>query len=70
MGLFEKQRTIDYFLGDCFIFVWVMLKEVKIFRGIVLSAPGTILGRETVWGEQQKKRSHLFFGKYPVHVFV
>jgi hypothetical protein len=45
-----------------------MLKEVKLFRGIVLSAPGTILGREKIkslWGEQQQqeKRSHLFFGK-------
>lgn len=50
VGLFEKQRTIDYYFLSWlfFIFVWVMLKEVKLFRGIVLSAPGTILGREKI----------------------
>ena len=36
-----------------------MLKEVKIFRGIVLSAPGTILGRKC-WGEKQKKKPSVF----------
>lgn len=69
VGLFEKQKN-NRLLSKLIVFLFLfglMLKEVKLFRGIVLSAPGTILGREKIKSlgraAAARKRSHLFFGK-------